>query len=200
MKNRLRVIAIAALVVAGGSVSSTEAQSAAVKGAAPGPLALAEALKEFQQRLDSYVELRRDVSRKLQLAPLSPTPSAAELSGRQDALARAIIAARQGAKPGNLVSPAVAGHIIRIVTADAQRRQSAAETAALSEVPRAPRPNVNNIYPADAALPTVPPLLLSELPRLPDNLQYRFFGRHVTIIDADVQVIIDYVANALPPH
>jgi hypothetical protein len=35
---------------------------------------------------------------------------------------------------------------------------------------------------------------------LPDNLQYRFFGRLVAILDGDVQIIIDYVADALPPH
>jgi len=67
-------------------------------------------------------------------------------------------------------------------------------------VARAPRPVINKTYPADAALPTVPPLLLSELPRLPDNLQYRFFGRHVAILDGDVQIILDFVADALPPH
>ena len=67
-------------------------------------------------------------------------------------------------------------------------------------MPKAPRPVINRTFPEDAALPTVPPLLLSKLPQLPDNLQYRFFGRHLVILDADTQIIIDYVANALPPH
>ncbi len=44
----------------------------------------------------------------------------------------------------------------------------------------------------------MPPLLLSKLPQLPDNLQYRFFGRHLVILDGDTQIIIDYVANVLP--
>ena len=46
----------------------------------------------------------------------------------------------------------------------------------------------------------MPPLLLRELPRLPDNLQYRFFGRHVVLLDGDTQLIVDYIANVLPPH
>jgi hypothetical protein len=44
----------------------------------------------------------------------------------------------------------------------------------------------------------VPPLLLASLPRLPDNLQYRFFGRHMVLLDGDTELVIDYVRNALP--
>ena len=61
-------------------------------------------------------------------------------------------------------------------------------------------PVINQIYPAKAALPTVPPLLLAKLPMLPDNLQYRFIDRHMVILDGDTQMIIDYVSNVLPPH
>ena len=44
----------------------------------------------------------------------------------------------------------------------------------------------------------MPPLLLSTLPVLPDNLQYGFVGHHMVILDADTQLIIDYIANAVP--
>ena len=189
MRNRTRVLAIVVTLVALAVSASGAAQPA------PG---LNEGLKEFQRQLDLYLKLREELSRKLK--PLSLTPSADELSARQTALANAISSARQGAKHGNLVNPAVAAHITRIVTADFRRRNPAAENAALKEVPRAPRPVINKAYPADAALPTVPPLLLADLPRLPDNLQYRFFGRHIAILDGDVQIIIDYVADALPAH
>jgi hypothetical protein len=46
----------------------------------------------------------------------------------------------------------------------------------------------------------VPPLLLLSLPALPDNLQYRFYGRHLVVLDGDALIIVDYVANVLPPH
>ena len=189
MKYRTRMLAIVVTMVTLAVFASAAAQPT------PG---LADGLKEFQRQLDLYLKLREELSRKSK--PLSPTPSADELSARQTALSTAIIAARQGAKHGNLVNPAVAAHITRIVTADVRRRKPAAENAALKEVPKAPRPVINKAYPADAALPTVPPLLLADLPRLPDNLQYRFFGRHVAILDGDVQIIIDYVADALPAH
>jgi hypothetical protein len=189
MRNRLQVLAIVAVAAALGiSVGASAQQSAS----------LSDGVKEFQKQLDTYLKLRDDLSRKLK--PISTTPDAAELSARQDALAAALKAARTGAKQGNVVNPAMAAHITRIVTADFRRRNAAAESATLKEVPRSPRPAINQAYPADAALPTVPPLLLAALPRLPDNLQYRFFGRHVAILDGDVQIIIDYVADALPPH
>src|SRR5690349_2950619 len=46
------------------------------------------ALSEFQSRLQKYLDLRSDLSRKLK--PLSPTPDSAELAARQDTLAAAI--------------------------------------------------------------------------------------------------------------
>ena len=158
----------------------------------------AAALHEFQQRLNDYLELREELSKKLK--PLSPTPSAAELTARQEALAAAIRTSRKMAKPGDLVPQAAAAHIANVCLEDFHFRNPQAKRATLQEVPRAPRPAINRTFPEDAALPTVPPLLLSKLPQLPDNLQYRFYGRHIVILDGDTQIIVDYVPNVLPPH
>jgi hypothetical protein len=46
---------------------------------------------------------------------------------------------------------------------------------------------VNAIYPEKAALATVPPLILVNLPRLPDGLEYRFMGRDLILRDRDAQ-------------
>ena len=54
--------------------------------------------------------------------------------------------------------------------------------------------------PDTAALATVPPLLLNSLPRLPDNLQYRFMDRHIVLLDGDTRLIVDYILNVLPTH
>jgi hypothetical protein len=159
---------------------------------------LAVAMEEFQTRLDAYLDLREGLSRKLK--PLSSTADTAELTARQEALAAAMKRARAAAKPGDLVPRLVAAQIAETVAADFRRRNAAAKQNALKEVPDGPRPVINRTYPAEAALPTVPPLLLAKLPKLPDNLQYRFFGRHIVILDGDLQIITDYIANALPPH
>ena len=156
------------------------------------------ALRTFEQRLNTYLELRKELAGRM--TPLTPTGSAAELTTRQDALAKGLRAARAGAKPGDLVPAPVARQMAAAIVADFKLRSAAAERAAFSEVPNAPRPAINQIYPAEAALPTVPPLLLMNLPPLPDNLQYRFYGRHLLLIDGDVQIIVDYIPNVLPPH
>jgi hypothetical protein len=156
------------------------------------------AIQEFQRRLQIYLDLREAVSQKLK--PLAPTPSAADLAARQNALAAAIRAARAGARPGDAIPPAVAALIARSIAEDFTRRTPAEERAAFTEVPNAGQPAINGTYPADAALPPIPPLLLLNLPRLPDSLQYRFYGRHLLLLDSDVQIVVDYVANVLPPH
>ena len=92
---------------------------------------------------------------------------------------RRIRAARKQAKPGDLIPAAVAAQIVKICTDDFHFRNSQIKRAALQEVPNTTRPVINRTYPENEALATVPPLLLSKLPELPDNLQYRFFGRHL---------------------
>ena len=185
----MHILTFAVLILS--LAAGLEAQNFGVK-----PQASPEA--EFQKRLDAYLELRASLAKKLE--PLSPTASAADLQARQQALAAALKSARAGAKQGDLIPVPIQEKIQAVAASDFLRRRPAEKRAAFVEVPEGPLPAINNTYPQQAALPTVPPLLLANLPRLPDNLQYRFFGRHIVILDGDVQIIVDYVRNALPPH
>lgn len=155
-------------------------------------------MRDFQERLQRYLDLRTDLASKLE--PMSPTTSSAELAARQESLAAALQTARAGAKPGDLIPDAAATQITAIVVADFDDRTAKAERATFSEVANAPTLAINRTYPAQEALATVPALLLNKLPPLPDNLQYRFYGRHLVILDGDVQIIVDYIADILPPH
>jgi hypothetical protein len=156
----------------------------------------AAAPAEFQKRTLAYLELRESLAKKLE--PLSPTASASDLQARQQALAAALRTARANAKQGDMIPVAVQQYIRETVQADLRRREPAAKRATLEEVPQGPMPGINKTYPEQAALPTIPPLLLASLPRLPDNLQYRFFGRHVVLLDGDTQIVVDYVTDCLP--
>lgn len=158
----------------------------------------AAALYDFQQRLEQYLALREHLADTLK--SLSPTPSAAELAARQQSLAAALRAARKDAKPGDLIPAGAAALIRKTVAEDLKQRTAAEKRGAFEEVPVGRPPVINTTYPAQAALATVPPLLLTNLPRLPDNLQYRFYDRHIVILDGDVQIIVDYIAGVLPPH
>jgi hypothetical protein len=155
------------------------------------------ALKDFQVRLDGYLRLRETLAKRLK--PLSPTASAADLAARQESLAAAIREARARARPGDLITPPVAQYIRRLVTADLKLRRSDEKAGEFEEVPAGVPPVINKTYPAGAALATVPPLLLNVMPKLPDNLQYRFYDRHIVLLDGDTEIIADYILNALPP-
>ena len=54
------------------------------------------------------------------------------------------------------------------------------------------------VYPENEPLSTVPPNVLMTLPPLPEDIEYRFVGRHVILRDARANLIVDYVANAIP--
>ncbi len=57
---------------------------------------------------------------------------------------------------------------------------------------------MNAVYPERAALATVPALILTNLPRLPDGLEYRFMGRELILRDREANVIVDFVPGAVP--
>ena len=155
-----------------------------------------QALQEFDQRLVAYLNLRRAISEKM--TPLAATANGRELAARQKELTGALQSARATAKPGDLIPSSIATRIQMVIGEDLKRRSVDDERATLGEVPDAPIPIVNRPYPLNAALPTLPPLLLLRLPRLPENLQYRFYGRHLVVLDGDTQIIVDYIANVLP--
>ncbi len=69
---------------------------------------------------------------------------------------------------------------------------------AMQEVPVKSPPAVNADYPESAALATVPPLILVNLPRLPDGLEYRFMGRDLILRDREANVIVDFIPGAVP--
>jgi hypothetical protein len=153
---------------------------------------------EFQQRLQKYLELRQQLAGKLK--PLAPTSNAAELASRQESLAAALRDVRKDAKPGDLIPTRVAGQIRNIVADYFRRKDASTRRAVFEEVPEGIRPVINKTMPDNAALATVPPVLLNNLPRLPDNLQYRFVGRHIVLLDGDTRLMMDYILNVLPAH
>ena len=56
---------------------------------------------------------------------------------------------------------------------------------------------INGVYPEGRALSTVPPNILAALPRLPDDVRYRFLGRHLILLDTRANVILDCIPLAL---
>jgi hypothetical protein len=157
----------------------------------------AAAQADFQARLNAYLALRSKLADTLK--PLSVTPDSGQLAARQESLAAAVRTARKNAKPGDLIPAPVAQLIAKTVAADFKKRRASVKQATLTDVPDL-KPVINKVYPAPEALPTMPPLVLNNLPRLPDNLQYRYYGRSVVLLDGDLEIIVDFIPGVLPPH
>ena len=145
--------------------------------------------------MDRYVELRQRIEGTM--ATLRVTIDPAEILGREQALGAAVKAARPGARQGEIFSAATVTDFRRIIAADRIRHSEGDQAAIMSEVPPA-LPRVNEPYPAMLPLATFPPLLLGTLPRLPDDLEYRFMGRHLIIRDTRTNLIVDYLPDGAP--
>jgi hypothetical protein len=182
-------------------VSLAVALTASVAGAGVGAQGEAArsreaALNAFRQRVEDYVELRNKV--RGDMGKLEETTDPAEITRRERALGAAIREARAGARAGDLFTPDVAQLIRATVRANLERRPKPEKAAALSEVPGRRAVKVNDPYPDDIPLATVPPTLLGQLPPLPETLEYRFVGDRVVLRDIEANLVIDFVPKAVP--
>jgi hypothetical protein len=147
---------------------------------------------EFISRVDSYVELRRELERGL--PPLTVTADPAEITRAERALARRIRDARKKAKRGDIFTPAISG-----VFRNALLREMDAKTwkSIMDDNPGAFSVQINGTYPDKKPLSTVPANILAVLPRLPNDVQYRFLGPHLVLFDTRARVILDGIPYAI---
>ena len=73
-----------------------------------------------------------------------------------------------------------------------QERAEVKETVLDAETGGIPL-KVNYPYPETKEVSTMPPTLLLRLPQLPKELNYRFVGRHMLLIDKENGLILDYM-------
>lgn len=160
------------------------------------------AIRAFEDRVSAYASLRRTEEKKL--PPLAAAETdAATIRAHDRALGEAVRRARAGARPGDVFVPAVRPVLRRLV--DEELRGDPAQQRTVHEgnpekVRGAPPVEyaVNASYPEGAPWSTVPPALLARLPRLPDDLQYRFSGRHLLLVDTRARLVVDFLGQAAP--
>jgi hypothetical protein len=192
-----------------GRTAAAVALTFALSAASPGVLAVASAqesaatadregaLKAFNQRVDTYLELKKKMHTDLPKPKPGDRATTGKAEATEDTLAARLQIARKDAKPGDVFGDAAA-YVKQIIQHDAETRGIRDAYAAMEEVPAKSPPAVNAIYPEKAALATVPPLILVNLPRLPDGLEYRFMGRDLILRDRDANLIVDFVPGAVP--
>jgi hypothetical protein len=57
---------------------------------------------------------------------------------------------------------------------------------------------VNGRYPDGVPFTTMPAPVLAELPRLPDDVEYRFIGDRLILLDVHAQLVVDFMDAAIP--
>ncbi len=150
------------------------------------------AAADFDARMLSYAELRSQL--QLGLPPLQVTDDPREIFEAEHALAGRIRAMRAGADGGEIFTPEIA---------DAFRHALELETRASTcasirdDNPGSFSYSINGTYPKRQPLSTVPPGILTLLPRLPADVQYRFLGRHLILHDTRANVILDRILHAI---
>jgi hypothetical protein len=160
-----------------------------------------DALEHFDEHVAAYLEVRTRVAASV--PPIEVLSDLGRIQAHIDGLAGAIRAARSAAQPGDLFT----ADVRLVVRVDIRNALGAARIdieelrAALGQEaePGAEVPfvGINQAYPW-AFGSVVPPVLLIALPALPVELQYRFIGRDLLLVDVEADLVVDILPNALP--
>ncbi|HSL21354.1 MAG TPA: hypothetical protein VK886_07460 [Vicinamibacterales bacterium] len=185
-------------------LAATPACAAAGDGSKAAPVPQAPAVnpdaqvqKAFADRVQQYLELRKKEG--AQLPRLSDESNPAQITAHQKSLLKRLQEARRGVPRGEIFDEDIE-RVIRQLLANALAREGSAPRQAIRDEDPGQIPvSVNGAYPTTAPLPTVPPQALLALPRLPgEELEYRFLGRRLILLDTRANMIVDYMDNALP--
>jgi hypothetical protein len=158
----------------------------------------AELLVDFKKRIDDYMALHNKLEKEA--PPLKQTKDPAKIKASQDVLAMKIREARKDAKQGDIFTPEIRQLFRRLMYPEVKGPEGRATKAAITEesheVKSVPL-KVNADYPDKAPLMTVPPNILAALPKLPEDLEYRFVSRNMILLDVHANLIVDIVPNAI---
>jgi len=153
-------------------------------------------LADFTKRVDQYVAQHKKLESTLPNLKDQTTP---ELMDRhQRAMEQLIRAARKDAKHGDIFTPAMqklVRDLLRPIFSGPEGVQIKSEILD-NEYKGNVKLVVNGRYPDEIPISTVPPQVLAQLPKLPEDLEYRFVQRHLILLDSHAHLIADYVPQA----
>ncbi len=156
----------------------------------------AATIKDFLKRVDDYVALHKKLEATLPSLPKQTTPQ--QVDAHERALGKLILEARANAKPGNILTPAMQ-RFVRLVLqpvfvgrAGAQIRDEITDREYKGNV----RLTVNGRYPDEVPVSTMPPQVLESLPKLPEELEYRFILHSLILFDPHAHIIADFMERA----
>jgi hypothetical protein len=147
---------------------------------------------EFGGRIGDYVRLRTELEDGL--SALAVTHDPAETRRAIRALAQRIRAARRRAAQGDVFKSDVSNQFKKALL----HEMDASTCATIMDENPGDLPNeINGSYPEGLPFSTVPVNILAVLPRLPEDVEYRFLGRQLILLDTRANVIIDRIPDAI---
>jgi len=158
----------------------------------------AAAVGEFMKRVDAYVSIHTAAEKTLPTLSKEATPQ--QIDQKQRNLAAKIQAARTAAKRGDIFTVEMTALVKNLMNRVFAGRDGAQLRASIQDENVKYLPlKVNQRYPDEYPLTTMPPDVLKALPQLPEEMEFRFVGSQLILLDTHAHVIPDFVPDALPP-
>ena len=150
---------------------------------------------DFEKRVTDYVSLQKQLTGSLKRLPDQASPK--EIDTHQRALAALIAKARSDARQGDIFIPGIQtyirGVVRRVLTGPDGPKIKA---SLMDENPMRMKIEINGRYPDEIPMSTMPPDVLSALPQLPEDLEYRFVGNRLILLDTRYHLVIDFVPDS----
>ena len=164
----------------------------AAQATAPAANPDAAVVKDFLDRVNEYVALHKKLEATLPKLAKESTPD--QIDKNQRALAALIQSARPKAQRGDLFTPQMAVIVKRVMASvfngpEGQKLRSSIMDENVAELPL----KVNAQFPASIPISTMPPALLTALPVLPEEMQYRFVASQFALLDPHANIVADFI-------
>ena len=153
-------------------------------------------IDDFKQRVDRY----EDVSGKLEdeVYPPSPELDPATIHARQKELAARILKALPAWKQGDIFTPEIAALFKRRIAEIVNGPDGANIKGSIFDDAPGDMPiKVFTEYPAGVPIATLPAQMLKVFPALPKELEYRFLGPDLILMDIAAFLIVDVIPDAI---
>ena len=164
----------------------------------PPPDLKAPGFQEFSDRVQKYVQLHKSV--EATVPKLKSTNEPELIAAHQKILARKIKAARLHAKRGDIFTPAAKEAFLKAISSEFQGPQAPHAKATMKQGAPLQKVHlhVNEIYPESIPYTSVPPTMLQNLPKLPEEVVYRAVSSDLVLLDVKANLVVDYLPGVIP--
>jgi len=199
VKDLICTVVVLALVGCSGTAAQEKAKVAGDVKQPPATPTETKLIADFEARVQAYADLRDKVDGGA--AHQTQTKHPEKMAAQREALRANVQKARADAKPGDIFTPDIQPFfkkLLKPALAKSGPMDERANKNAIKEEEAVIWLKVNAPYPDKEPVLTTPPDVLTQLPKLPKDLEYRFTQKHLILYDARASMIVDFIYNAIP--